>query len=319
MVCSKPCHGMNLLITAEKDYLYNPCTGFSKIRANPGTLACAPWETHRDVWRVPDNNAFVIGNKNIGLGFNRMKQEHVAVVILYGRKDFESRHYCLTCSVWHCRTGSLQEGFVPPLPVNDMPPAYVAGVLYWMSDPRLGLCNEHVIVSFDIAEEAFDVIPCPPHIANWSRQSARRVFVVELQEKLCVAVADVDAEELVVWKLEHGEWDDRAYTVRLRASSDYSLVSNIVVPLSVDPKDGRILLSTGRRIGWYDPESETIEQLHAADEILRSDKMAGAGLYRVQSAMPPIPMLYEESLVRYPRVISHRFTQLCLLFLGLGV
>ncbi|GJM85532.1 hypothetical protein PR202_ga01990 [Eleusine coracana subsp. coracana] len=306
VVCSKPCHGMNLLSTAEMDYLYNPCTGYSKTRSNPGTLARAPWETPRDVWRVPDN-AFVVGNKNIGLGFNRIKQEHVAVVILYDRKDFESRDYHLTCSVWHCRTGSLQEGFGPLLPVNDMPPAYVAGVFYWMSDPRLGPCNEHAIVSFDIAEEAFDVIPCPSHIAK--TQSTRRLFVVELWEKLCIVVADVDAEELVVWKLEHGEWD-RAYTVSLRATSDYSLDSNIVVPLAVDSKDGKILLSTGKRIGIYDPESESIEELYATDEILRSGKLAGAGLYPVQSSVvPPIPMLYEESLVRYPRVISHRFAR----------
>jgi F-box interacting protein len=297
VVCSKPCHGLNLLSTSDKDYLYNPCTGYSKARSNPGTLARVPWEApSRDVWRIPDN-AFVIGNKNIGLGFNRVGQEHVAVVILYYHKDFKSRDYHLTCSVWHCRRGYLHEGFVPPLPVNDMPPAYVAGAFYWMSDPRLGPCNEHAIVSFDIAEGAFDLIRCPQHIAEWNKRRARRVFVVELQGELCVVVADVAADEFVVWRVEHGDQWDRAYTVRLRASPGYSLVSDIVLPLAVDPKDGRILLSTGRRVVFYDLGTETVEELYAADEMLRSDDTARTGV---------IPMLYEESLVMYPRVISDR-------------
>jgi F-box interacting protein len=307
VVCSKPCHGLNLLSTADKDYLYNPCTGYSKTNNYPGTLACAPWETPSDDWGKPDH-AFVIGNKNVGLGFNRIKQEHIAAVILYHWKDFKSRGYYLTCSIWHCRTGCFQEGFTPPLPVNDMPPAYVAGMLYWMNDPRLGPRSEHYIVSFDIAKDAFDIIPCPSQIAKWGKQSAHRLFVVELWKKLCVVVADVAADELVVWKVDHGEWD-RAYTVCLRASPNYSLISNIVVPLAVDPDDGRILLSTGSRIGFYDPESETMEELYATDETLGSDAMSGERLYRCQSTMPPAPMLYEESLVSYPRVRSFRFMQ----------
>jgi hypothetical protein len=100
-----------------------------------------------------------------------------------------------------------------------------------------------------------------------------------------------------VWRVEHGDQWDRAYTVRLRASPGYSLVSDIVVPLAVDPKDGRILLSTGRRVVFYDLGTETVEELYAADEMLRSDDTARTGV---------IPMLYEESLVMYPRVISDR-------------
>uniref|UniRef100_A0A0A8XVK1 F-box domain-containing protein n=1 Tax=Arundo donax TaxID=35708 RepID=A0A0A8XVK1_ARUDO len=322
VVCSKPCHGLNLLSTPKMDYLYNPCTGYSKINSYPGSLACAPWETPSDVWRIADH-AFAIGNKNVGLGFNPIKQEHVAVIILYQLKDFESRDYRLTCSVWHCRPGFFQEGFVPPLPVNEMPPAYVAGVLYWMSDPALGPSSEYAIVSFDIARDVFDVISCPAHIAKWSSQSARHLFVVELVEKLCVVVADLMANELVVWKLECGEWG-RAYTVCLKASPDYSLVSNVVVPLAVDPKDGRILLSTGTKIGFYDPVNKTIEELYAADEILRTkivtgDSSQGQSISRCarldlkslapckSSAMPLVPMLYEESLCSYPRVRQERF------------
>ncbi|KAF8645961.1 hypothetical protein HU200_066054 [Digitaria exilis] len=111
------------------------------------------------------DHAFAIGNKNVGLGFNPLNQEHVAVIMLYESKNFESREYGLTCSVWHCRPGSgFQEHMVPPLPVNSMPPANVDGVLYWMSDPLLGPSSEYAIVSCDIGLEEFYVISCSPDI-----------------------------------------------------------------------------------------------------------------------------------------------------------
>ncbi|TVU29214.1 hypothetical protein EJB05_20772, partial [Eragrostis curvula] len=226
VVCSKQCHGLNLLSTAKMDYLYNPCSGL-----------------------------------------------------------------------------------VPPLPVNDMPPAYVAGMLYWMSDPALGPCSEHAIVSFDIANGAFDVIRLPSHIAMWSSHCARRLFVVELEEKLCLVIADLVTNELVVWKLENGEWN-RAYTICLKVSPDYSLISNIVVPLAVDSKDGRVLLSTGSRVGFYDPVKLTIDKLYATEK--RRKKMNGARLDWSfapcdKSAIPLVPMLYEESLVSYPRIRKRRY------------
>ncbi|KAL6899592.1 hypothetical protein ACP4OV_006250 [Aristida adscensionis] len=317
VVCSKPCHGLNLLITAKKDYLYNPCTGYRKTQSYPGALAWAPWEVQSDGRRTRDEHAFTIGNKNVGLGFNPVTQEHVAVIILYEFKNYESREYYATCSVWHCGPGCFQPGFFPPLPVNDMPPAHVAGVLYWMSDPRLGPSTEHAIVSFDIATSVFHVIPCPSHVAEWSSQRACRLFVAELWEKLCVVLADLMADELVVWKLEHGEWS-RACTVCLKASPDYSVASNVVVPLAVDPKDGRILLSTGRKIGLYDPVNVAVEELFAADEI----KIMGASSRSkssrpdwsiapyVTSATAFVPMLYEESLASYPLMWKERFQQL---------
>ncbi|GJM85533.1 hypothetical protein PR202_ga01991 [Eleusine coracana subsp. coracana] len=310
VVCSKPCHGLNLLSTAKMDYLYNPCTGYHKTKFYPGTLDYGPWDTPNDCWRVP-HNAFAVGNKNVGLGFNPVKQEHVAVIILYEFKDFKSRRCGFTCSAWRCTSASFQQHLDPPLPVNDMPPAYVDGVLYWMNDPRLGPCIDHAIVSFDIATEEFYVIPCPPHIAKWNgEESTRRLSVVELWEKLCIVVADVPENKLVIWKLEHGQWN-RACTVCLKASSDYSLASNLVMPLAVDPEDGRILLSTGRRVGIYDPVKETIEELYAAGK--HRNKLTASRFDWspcIKSAVPPVPMLYEESLVSYPRRPKQRFLQL---------
>ena len=166
MVCSKPCHGLNLVSTAQEDYLYNPCTGYYKTHSYPGSLIRTPWESPSDGPSIQDS-AFSAGNKNIGLGFNPLIQEHISIIILYQHKDFGSREYQLTCSLWHCSSGHLRRISAPPLPVNDMPPAYVAGVFYWMSDPLLGPSNEQAVVAFDIVRHQFDVIPSPSHIAKW--------------------------------------------------------------------------------------------------------------------------------------------------------
>ncbi|EMS49730.1 hypothetical protein TRIUR3_33733 [Triticum urartu] len=157
VVCSKPCHGLNLVSTETKDYLCNPCTGFHRVYRNLGPNLHLPS-------RMPkaEEHAFTVGNKNVGLTFSPSTRQHVIVEIFYHRKDFKSRQYDMTCALYWCNSWSAaQQISVPPLPVNDMPPAYVEGVLYWMSEPRLGQCCEWTIVSFNLAKRTFDVVPCP--------------------------------------------------------------------------------------------------------------------------------------------------------------
>ncbi|XP_037478444.1 uncharacterized protein LOC119355697 [Triticum dicoccoides] len=221
---------------------------------------------HGNVCTLEDH-AFTVGNKNAGLGLNMLKQEHVVVQIFYHLKDLESRQYFLTCSV--IGLTSIQHNLQPHLPINSMPPAYVAGVLYWMSEPRLLEIHKRVIVSFDVTKMMFDLVPCPSPIAMWSDTSPCQAFVIELEGMLCAVLADPVAEELDIWKLEHGRWD-RAYKVYLKGWSGYSLGENVVMPLLVDPRDGRILLNTGRKLGLYDPARRTIENLYDLDGVLQS-------------------------------------------------
>ncbi|KAF7018981.1 hypothetical protein CFC21_032214 [Triticum aestivum] len=354
VVCSKPCHGLNVVSTAEEDYLYNPCTGYYyRIPSDPGSYVHTSWERPNDGIQ---NSAFSMGNKNIGLGFNPLNQEHIAIFISYQRKDFRSRNYRWTCSVWQRSSWYLHGISNPPLPVNDMPPAYVDGVFYWMSDPLLGPSNEQVIVAFDIARNGYDTIPCPSHVAKWCDNGRRHGFVTELQGTLCVVLADSMEDELQIWKQEHDQWD-RAYTICLKAWPDYSLRSNIVVPLSIDSKDGRIMLCTGRKVGLYDPIGKTLERLCAVDGMMprctgkrrelpraseglqpskrpRSgrnirgcmESATGHGILQASSlnkcnndlsteklnaespsaVMSAVPLLYEESLMSYPRVLKKR-------------
>jgi hypothetical protein len=109
VVCSKPCHGLNLISNYKEDYLYNPCAGYrrvfpSRFRASPAISN--GWTT--------DGHAFAVGNKIAGLGFNLLRQEHVIVEILYHSKDFTARRYSLSCSVVGCTSGPGQVYFELP-------------------------------------------------------------------------------------------------------------------------------------------------------------------------------------------------------------
>lgn len=261
----------------------------------------------------------------------------------YRRKDFKTRRYSWTCSISTCNSSFLQTSLFPPLPVNDMPPAYLAGMLYWMSEPRLGPNSERAIVSFDIALEHFDVVPCPAYIALWNNKSRCPAFVVELEGMLCAVLLNPDAEKLDIWKLEHGRWN-RAYIIYLKGWSGYSLEKTVVVPWAIDPKDGRIFLNTGWKVGLYDPAIRSIETLYDLDEELRSsvkkqctwkpplqqlrvcynslsvlsgnDIACSSSIQSLEeikpsytSLMPLVPMLYEENLESYPSVSKKRFLQ----------
>jgi hypothetical protein len=228
--------------------------------------------------------------------------------------------------------------------VNEMPPAYVEGLLYWMSEPRLGRSRKRAIVSFDIARNKFDVIPCPPCIAMSNSTSSYHAHVVELEGVLCAILADPVANSLDVWKLEHDQWG-RPYSICLKASPDYSLGTNVVVPFAVDPYDSRILLNSGRKVGLYDPVEQTVESLYSLDQVhgaastaqLRvcqgsdinkcrhsgpcNPSLSGSNLTcsKDQSSgekdrldtefLPLVPMLYEESLKWYPSVVKARMSR----------
>ncbi|CAN6232852.1 unnamed protein product [Urochloa humidicola] len=265
LVCSKPCHGMNLLSTEREDYLYNPCTGYRIVYHTRGRSSHIPGNCPGDGYTLEDHS-FSVGNKIVGLGFNPLKQEHVIVEIFYHWKDFKSRLYFLTCTIRSCKIGSVKSSLFPPLPVNDMQPTYLEGVLYWMSDPRLGQSYQRAIVSLDIATNTFGVIPCPSYIAKCNR-SPCRAFVVELEGKLCAVLADQLAKELNIWKGENGRWE-RTHIIQLEGWSSYSLGCAIVVPWAVYPKDGKILLNAGRKLGIYDPARQSIKSLYDLDELL---------------------------------------------------
>jgi hypothetical protein len=144
-VCSKPCHGLNLVSIEKKDYLYNPCTGFHGVCVNQHLHMRQMWKVPID--RVPQEaHPFSVGNRNVGLGFDPLFQEHIIVEFFYTLKDYKFCQYLLTCSLWSFNSRRLQQLPPPPLPVNDVPPAYLEGMLYWMSEPRLSQSHKRAVV-----------------------------------------------------------------------------------------------------------------------------------------------------------------------------
>jgi hypothetical protein len=74
VVCSKPCHGLNLISTSSDDYLCNPCTGSVRCLGIRGKFSESP--------HGKDCHASAVGRgRNVGLGFDRLTREHVAVEI----------------------------------------------------------------------------------------------------------------------------------------------------------------------------------------------------------------------------------------------
>ncbi|XBJ26097.1 hypothetical protein VPH35_003600 [Triticum aestivum] len=317
VVCSKPCHGLNLVSTETKEYICNPCTGFFWCYSNLGPTLGLHWRMLQ-----AEEHAFTVGDKNVGLTFDPLIREHVIVEIFYHQKDFKSRQYHLTCALRWCGSRDpARQNWVPPLPVSDMPPAYLDGVL----EPRLGQSWEWAVVSFDITTKMFQVVPCPSWFARWHSRNHCRAFLVELAGVLCAVLADPAADTLDVWKLEHGQWS-RACIIHLKACPGYSLETNVVVPLAIDPDDGRIMLNTGRKIGLYDPVEQTIETLHSLDQVpvvsnrpgmlstssenslICSKEQTGEEMDTADTSIIPfVPMLYEESLAFYPRVNKVKF------------
>ena len=121
---------------------------------------------------------------------------------------------------------------------------------------------------------------------------------------MCVVLADPVGEQLDIWKLQNDAWD-RAYKLHLKGWPGYSLTENVVVPLAVDPKDGRFLLNTGRKLGLYDVTKRSIENLYPLDEEMHR-RSSGVhyleGKNQIDSKILPfVPMLYEESVASYPR------------------
>uniref|UniRef100_A0A0E0JUI2 Uncharacterized protein n=1 Tax=Oryza punctata TaxID=4537 RepID=A0A0E0JUI2_ORYPU len=216
----------------------------------------------------------------VGLGFDPLmqcKSTYFIVEIFYRWRNFKTCHYHMTCSAFTCKTRRTHDVKQPPIPVSDMPPAYLAGFLYWMN------CNQD------------NRSPC---------QSFEGILA---------------EQELDIWKLEHGQWD-RAYKVALA----YSLGGAIaVVPMAVDPKDGRILLNTGRKLRLYHPT----KRFRIWTSPLEHDRFfyePPPALFRKISAcfsdtssskevnpldndiIPLVPIMYEDSLVSYPLPIKPR-------------
>ncbi|CAL4897681.1 unnamed protein product [Urochloa decumbens] len=277
VLVSKPCHGLAMVSHGEWGQLFNPVT-----RAHKNFFVGLSFG-----FDSPTTTDFY--NGSIGLGYDRSSRQHV-LVLLSGGETPPLRRRRLQCSVWRLREEYMARTVAAPPPVPaavDVPPVYVEddGRIYWMCrSPR-------AILAFNIRGEAFDVVPAPPDPAGGGGISTE--VLVELGGALRVVQSCPSTETVTIWAAvagRDGEWA-REHVMQLGRWPEFSpkKTAGPVIPLAVDPdKDGgRILLDTGRSLGYYDPAHRTLETVYS----LRSrPELRGEGFFAAA--------LWEESLVR---------------------
>jgi hypothetical protein len=85
-----------------------------------------------------------------------------------------------------------------------------------------------------------------------------------------------------IWETKgNGLWSVR-YNIELgRFSPEY--LPELATPMAVDPKDGRILLSTGRALAYYDSKTMELHVIYHLGNHIKGQKF--------------VPVLFQESLV----------------------
>jgi F-box interacting protein len=270
LICSKPCQGLNLISTINDDFLCNPSTGAIQCL---GRLGKSHFTPPPPIHRHHRRHAFSVG-RTIGFGFDKSTGDHVAVEIGY------------ICGALACMIKTSSEKHwscigKPPRPVTDMPPAHVDGKLYWMSEPA----HERLVLVFDISTRAFGILPCEPCSGN---DNSRHAFLVELNGTLSVVVVSAGTEEMNIWMVsKHNSTWVCAYKICLDKQPDYSLkAGRVVMPVDMDGDNGRILLNTGRALGFYDTKTGALDTLYSLDQL------------KLPHSNFAFPVLCQESLAR---------------------
>ncbi|KAF0930209.1 hypothetical protein E2562_030856 [Oryza meyeriana var. granulata] len=184
-----------------------------------------------------DADTFFHGS--IGLGYDGETSNHIAVCLFYNRRDYQ-----MECIVRDAQLGG-------PWFATDEPPASSAEA----GGKRAARLRQRQAV-----------LEGPPR--------SHVMSIVEIRDTLCAACSCLSSGTLELWTMK----DDHSWSLQFeidldRFSPEYS--PETAVPLAVDGSDGRILLSTGRSLGYYDPgtgEMETIYSLGAPRDQHDDDK-----------------------------------------------
>ncbi|KAK3121773.1 hypothetical protein QOZ80_8BG0660770 [Eleusine coracana subsp. coracana] len=187
IICSKPCHGLNLISTRTDDYLCNPCTGAIQCLGIRGRSRFFAPCRRDDVVLPISCHAFTVG-RNIGFGFDQSTGEHVAVEIGHIGGALACMLKTTESDAWTCAG-------TPPMAVTEMPPAHVDGTLYWMGE------QIQVIVAFDISARAFHIIQCEQPCRTWNKDDHGGAFLVELNNTLSLVLTNREAKEMEIWMM----------------------------------------------------------------------------------------------------------------------
>ncbi|KAL6608268.1 hypothetical protein ACP70R_041331 [Stipagrostis hirtigluma subsp. patula] len=288
VVCRKPCHGLLLLTSQHVDRhgLLNPVT--------------------RDVSAFSFHDGDHYGCA--GLGYDQSREEHVLVRLCYTRRCFDTRSNTMECAVWRLRDLHPRTPASSPPPITvavDLPPVHVGGKMYWPGEPPPGSATARAaILAFDISTEAFEVVPAPPVLLNF--YGGDRMILTELAGELCAVHSPGNpARTMIIWGRNGGGWT-RDHVIELEQWPEFwpAPTTGPVIPMAVDPVDGRILLDTGKAVGYYDTRSRTLETVYSLkSQIGELQKLAK--LWGLAEDMFVIAAVCEDSLLR-PYDRKHR-------------
>uniref|UniRef100_K4AIF6 F-box domain-containing protein n=2 Tax=Setaria italica TaxID=4555 RepID=K4AIF6_SETIT len=279
-VCSQPCHGLVIWGHASIGYyVCNPSTG----RSNNLRVTFDD-----DLMDTSGEGEAAFFARRVGLGYDTVTNKHRLVCLSYRHKSYATREYELECAVQNIRDGGAWCSVdpPPPRPVADAPPVDVGGKLFWTVDrelepprPRGAGCE---IVAMDNHTCDFEVLQGPP--CSWDGEL---VSILELRGKLGAVCAHRSSNTLVIWTMrDYGggcSWS-LEYSIEFgKSSPEYSC--DTTVPLAIDPNGHRVLLSTGRSLGWYDPRTGAIQTIYS----LGTRRERGKNF---------VPVVYRESLFR---------------------
>jgi F-box interacting protein len=279
VVCSKPCHGLNTVSFANYDFVCNPVTGYLKL---------LPLDSSSMDEKVYSLNYFftqasrrhggdAIFAGRLGLGYELQTCRHVLV-----RLSYKENNYKLVCKMRYIDDLVWDDIDPPPRPIANTPPAHVNGKLHWLPY-RIDLgkgssAAGSEIVVLDVSTRKFELLQGPP----CSHNSSEQLSIVELQELVCVTCLHKSTCIMEIWETKgNGLWSVR-YNIELgRFSPEY--LPELATPMAVDPKDGRILLSTGRALAYYDSKTMELHVIYHLGNHIKGQKF--------------VPVLFQESLV----------------------
>ncbi|KXG24022.1 LOW QUALITY PROTEIN: hypothetical protein SORBI_3008G174000 [Sorghum bicolor] len=253
VVCRTPCHGLVLLSHRSENH---------HVLCNPVTRAV------RSFVFLPDHGRHGCA----GLGYDPSREEHVVVHLSYTSRCLETRTYAMECRVWPARdlyptTLDAQ----PPIPAAvDVPPVHVGDVLAPGAAARDRRRREFAILAFDVCAETFEVEPAPPAALLGVVDSGDRMVLAELAGKLCAVKLSASMETMTVWGKDDVEGWRREHVVELQQWPEFSprTTELAVMPMAVDPIDGRILLDTGKALGYYDVRNGTLQTVYSLETQL---------------------------------------------------
>ncbi|XBI34919.1 hypothetical protein VPH35_120669 [Triticum aestivum] len=272
-VCSKPCHGLVLV-----SYIYErSCIDFI---CNPSREYCSkPVFLDHHIHDAAGSSSLSAGR--IGLGYDLRTNQHVLARLVCGENTSRG-NYQLECYVKSINTKSSWVSITPPpRPVVDMQPAYAHGKLYWIvDDDELGTKpgSRCELLALDVGTTEFQVLRAPP--CNRDQITS----IVEFRGNICILCSDRRANAIVVWTLDGGSWSRGPYRIEL-GEFRQMYPSEATTLLDVDPKEGRVLLSTGRALGYYDPKTRELQTLYYLGEHLQ-DMMFAPALCRENLIRP---------------------------------